>query len=168
MQSVIVPFQGYRSNRVAFGLGSLKCDVIFLAAKVYDSFGSVFKCHCPPSFANCDSLWAETLWVEVALADVMVGEYGSVEAGTKAIQDANELARFLIIVLAGAKERGNRLGYDKLRLYSFANLNDLPKQGYIRLPVVYQCRAKAELMDDKDTFEWNVAALLGDFLEGGK
>lgn len=168
-QRIVVPLEANWRNGIAFGLGSLDFDLIFLAAKVYDSFGGVFECHCPASLANCDALWTYALWIEERLANVVMRQDRGVVARTKGCKDANELACLLVVVLTTAQERADRFGNYKLWLNVITERGNIPKQGYIRLPVVYECRAsRAVFVDHVDMGRGNVTAFLRDFLQRGK
>src|SRR3990172_225044 len=101
-------------NRVSLWLDGSEPEIIFVRAKVHHALGGVLESHCTTGLSDRDSTWAYSVGVKEPFADVMMGEHGCAIFRTEMIEDLDQLARFLVIVLALGKKCANGLGYDQL------------------------------------------------------
>jgi len=156
-------------DRVALWFDGAEPEVIFVRAQVHDALGSVLESHSATGLANRYSSWAYSVGVKIPFANVVMGEHGCTVFRAEMIEDLDQLARFLVIVLALGQKCANGLGYDKLRLEVITDSTNLPYEGYVWTRALYQRTADApEIVNNRYRPVRYIAALLRNLLHRGE
>ena len=156
-------------DRVALWLDGSEPEIVFLRTKVHNALGSILEGHSATGLANGHSTWAYTLGVKEPFANVMMGEHGCSVFCTEPIEDLDQLARFLVIILALGKECANGLGYNQVRLEVIRDGVDLPQEGYVWTRALYQrSPERPKVVNDGYRPTKNVAALLRNLLHSAE
>ena len=152
-------------DRVALWLDGSEPEIVFLRAKVHNALGGVLEGHSATGLTDGYSTWAYSVGVKVPFADVMMGEHGCAVFRTEIAEDLDQLARFLVIVLALGKKCANGLGYDELGLEVITEGSDFAYEGYVWTRALYQRTAdSAEVVNNGNRPVRYVAALLRNLL----
>ena len=125
-------------DRVAFWLDGAEPEIVFIRAKVDNALGSVLEGHSATGLADGYSTWAYSVGVKEPFADVMMGEDGCSVFRTEIAEDLDQLARFLVIVLALGKKCANGLGYDEVGLEVITDRSDFTQEGYVWTRALYE------------------------------
>ena len=156
-------------DRVALWLDGSEPEIVFLRAKVHNALGGVLEGHSATGLTDGYSTWAYSVGVKVPFADVMMGEHGCTVFRTEIAEDLDQLARFLVIVLALGKKCANGLGYDKLGLEVITEGSDFAYEGYVWTRALYERTAdSAEVVNNGDRSTRYVATLLRNLLHRGE